>query len=118
LVMSKKVAIFAFNGEIMCFAHAMINALEMRHKGYDVKLIIEGMATGAIAQLSDNSKPFSELYQKVRDEGLIDCVCLACSTKTGTAKQAEEQGLRLCGEMSGHPSMSRYIDAGYDLIVM
>lgn len=116
--MPRKVAIFAFNGEMMCFAHAMINALEMKQKGYDVKLIIEGMATGAIAQLSDGSKPFSDLYHKIRSEGLIDCVCLACSTKTGAKKQAEEQGLRLCGEMSGHPSMSRYTDAGYEIIVM
>ncbi len=39
-----KVAIFAFNGDLICFAHVMLNALEMREKDYDVKMIIEGSA--------------------------------------------------------------------------
>ena len=43
--MDKKVAIFAFNGETMCFAHALLNALDMKEKGYDIKLVIEGSAT-------------------------------------------------------------------------
>ena len=39
--MEKKVAIFAFNGKPMCFVHALLNTLDMKEKGYDVKLIIE-----------------------------------------------------------------------------
>jgi len=31
--MDKKVAIFAFHGEMMCFAHALLNALDMKEKG-------------------------------------------------------------------------------------
>jgi len=29
----KKVALFAFNGELMCFVHVLLNALEMKDKG-------------------------------------------------------------------------------------
>ena len=36
--MNKKVAIFAFNGELMYFAHALLNAKDMKKKGYDIKL--------------------------------------------------------------------------------
>lgn len=43
--MNKKLAIFAFNGETMCLAHALLNVLDMKEKGYDIKLIIEGCAT-------------------------------------------------------------------------
>jgi len=43
--MDKETAIFAFNGETMYFAHALLNVLDMKGKGYDVKLIIEGSAT-------------------------------------------------------------------------
>ena len=38
----KKVALFAFNGDFKCFAHVLLNALDMKAKGYDVKVVIEG----------------------------------------------------------------------------
>ena len=115
--MIRKVAIFAFNGEPMCFAHAMLNSLDMLDKGYDIKLIIEGSATKQIKDLLDPKNPFAKLYSKVKGAGLIDCVCKACSTMTGSVKSAEEQGLPLCSEMSGHPSISRYMEDGYEVLV-
>lgn len=113
----RKVAIFAFNGELMCFAHALLNALNMKEKGYDVKLVIEGSATRQIKELLDPKKPFSNLYEKARKTGIIDCVCKACSSATGSLESAKEQGLPICGEMSGHPSLSRYMEEGYEVIV-
>jgi len=115
--MTEKVAIFAFNGETMCFVHAMLNGLDMKEKGYDIKLVIEGSATRQVKELLDPNKPFSNLYEKVKEAGIIDCVCKACSASTGALKSAEEQGLPVCGEMSGHPSISRYREGGYEVIV-
>jgi hypothetical protein len=115
--MNKKVAIFAYNGEPMCFMHVLLNTLDMKERGYDVKLIIEGQATKQIKELTDPAKPFAELYEKVKKEGLIDCVCQACSNATGSLESAKEQGLTICAEMSGHPSVGRYIDNGYEVLV-
>ena len=115
--MNKKVAIFAFNGEMMCFAHALLNALDMREKGYDIKLIIEGSATRQIKELSEPDKPFAKIYGKTKEAGLIDCVCQACATQTGSLDSAKEQNLPLCSEMSGHPSMARYLGDGYQVLV-
>jgi hypothetical protein len=92
--LDKKVAIFAFNGETMCFAHALLNARDMKKKGYDIKIVKE-----------------------ITDSKLIDCVCEACSGTTGSLDSAKEQGLPICNEMSGHPSISRYKDEGYEVIV-
>jgi hypothetical protein len=116
--MVKKVALFAFRGEPMCFAHALLNALDMKEKGYDIKLIIEGTATKQIKELSDPNKPFANLYEKVKTLGLVDCVCKACSNKMGSLESAMEQKLPLCDEMSGHPSMSKYIDQEYEVIAL
>jgi len=115
--MNNKVAIFAFNGETMFFVHALLNALDMKEKGYDIKLIIEGSATKQIIELAEPDKPFAKIYGKVKEAGLIDCVCQACSAQTGSLESAKEQGLPLCKEMSGHPSIARYIDAGYQFLV-
>ncbi len=115
--MDRKVALFAFNGDPMCFAHALLNALNMKKKGYDIKLVIEGSATKQVRELLDSDKPFANSYQKVKTLGLIDCVCQACSNATGSLQSAKEQDLRICGDMSGHPSVSVYKDAGYDVLI-
>lgn len=116
-MMVNKVAIFAFNGELMCFGHALLNAFDMKEKGYDVKLIIEGTATGLIRELLDPDKPFANLFDKAKEAGLVDCVCRACSASTKSLESAREQGLPICDEMSGHPSISKYMDEAYQVIV-
>ena len=115
--MSKKVAIFAFNGEPMCFAHVLLNALDMNERGYELKLVIEGSATKQLHELLEPTKPFAKLYERVKNAGLIDCVCKACSAKMDTLASAQEQGLPICDEMSGHPSIARYLEDGYEIIV-
>ena len=116
--MSRKVAVFAFNGEGMCFLHALMNALDMKTKGYDVKLIIEGAATKLIKEVESGDMPYSKLYANAKDAGLIDCVCKACATKMNSLESAKGQDLPLCDDMSGHPSMQRYMEEGYEIIVM
>ena len=63
-----KIALVAFNGEAVCFAHVLLNALDMVEKGNDVKVIIEGAATQRIGELNDKDKPFGPLYLKVKDK--------------------------------------------------
>ena len=112
----KKVALFAFTGDPVCFIHVLLNALEMDEKGYDLKLIIEGSAVKLVKVLADPEAPLHSLYQKVKEKGLIDCVCKACAVKLGAAGSAAEQGLPLGGSMNGHPSMAEYQGKGYEII--
>ena len=113
----ERVAIFAFKEDPMCFAHAMLNAQDMYERGYEVKLVIEGSATRQVFELTDRKNPFAPLYEKLKAEGVIDCVCKACANKTNTIKSAENQGLRLCDEMSGHPSIARYYEDDYEVLI-
>jgi hypothetical protein len=117
--MTRKVALFAFNGEPMCFVHVLLNALDMRERGYDVRLVIEGSATKLVKSFTEPDSParaFAPLYEKVKEAGLIDCACRACSVKMGSLESAEDQGIALCDEMSGHPSIARYMEEGYETI--
>ena len=116
--MKKKIAIFTFNGELMCFAHALLNAIDLHEKGHEVKLIIEGSSTQLLPQLHNPDKPFSKQYQKCRDLGLLDGVCKACANKMGTLEFAQEHDLPVIGNMSGHPAMEDYIADGYEIISM
>ena len=114
--MTERVAIFAFNGEPMCFVHALLNALHMRQNGIDVALIIEGSATRTFCSFAEEEAAHHNLYQEVTEQGLVDCVCQACSHATGVLEDVKRLGLPLCSEMNGHPAMSRYVAEGYAII--
>ena len=46
----------------------------------------------------------------------MDGICKGCAHKMGTVDEAVRQGLTLLDDMSGHPSMSRYIEQGFEVI--
>ena len=112
----KKIALFVFNGDPMCFIHVLLNALNMREKGYEVKVIIEGAATKLVPELAKSDNPLHKLWENAKSAGLVDGVCKACSNKMGALEAAKDQGLALLDEMTGHPSMARYHDAGFEVI--
>ena len=112
----KKIALFAFNGDLMCFIHVLLNAIDMNDKGYQVKIVIEGSATKLIPELARKGNPMYRLYEKAKGLDLIDGACKACSNKMGTLEAIKKEGLRLLDDMTGHPGMARYKGEGFEII--
>ena len=113
----KKVALFAFNDEPMCFTHVLLNVLDMSERGDDIKLVMEGEATKLLPGLANQGTAFSKMWEKIKDQGLVAGVCKACSTNMGTAESAQQQGLPLLDDMSGHPSFAGFMEQGYEILV-
>jgi hypothetical protein len=111
-----KAALLAFRGETTCFAHVLLNALDLDDRGHEVAVIVEGAATKQIAELSDAAKPFWRQYSEVKSRGLIAAVCKACSGQTGALEAAQAQGLPLRSEMAGHPSLAAFLEDGYNIV--
>jgi len=114
--MIKKVALFAFKGDSICFIHVLLNALDLKTKGHDVGIILEGSATKLVAEISQEKGPLSGLYRQAKEQGLFEGACKACSTKLNVVEAVEHEGLSLLDDISGHPSVSRYIEKGYEII--
>jgi hypothetical protein len=112
----EKTVLFVFNGDPMCFIHVLLNALDMEEKGNESKIVIEGSATKLIPDLAHSENPMHRLWEKVKTFELVEGVCRACATKMGTLEAVESQGLQLLDDMSGHPSMARYQDKGFEVI--
>ena len=112
----KKIALFAFDGELMCFVHVLLNAIDMNDRGYEVKIIIEGSATKLVPELAQPDNPMHRLYEKAKGLDLIDGACKACSNKMGVLDAVKAEGLRLLDEMTGHPSMGRFREEGFEII--
>lgn len=111
----EKFVIFAFNGELMCFVHVLLNALDMDAKGKEVKIVMEGSAVRLIKELEENGNP---LYKKAREKNLFDSICKACSATMGVLEYNEGTGIPVIGDMAGHPSMNDYIEKGYQIITL
>lgn len=100
----------------MCFIHVLLNSLDMKAKGHEVKIIMEGASVKLIPELVKPENPLNGLWKKNLDACLVEGGCKACSSKLGTIEAAKEQGLTLLDDMSGHPSMAAYHDKGYEII--
>ncbi len=114
----QKTVIFAFQGNPMCFIHVLLNAIDLYEKGMEGAIVIEGEAVKLIPEMSLPSHFLSNHFKKARELGLIREVCLACSKKMGVAESVENTGLPLKGDMSGHPSMSKYLKDGYRIVTL
>ena len=64
----KKVALFALNGEFMCFIHVLLNGLDMKENGDEVKIVLEGAATKLIPEIAQKGNPMHHLYLKARGD--------------------------------------------------
>ncbi len=113
----KKIVLFAFNGELMCFIHVLLNAMDMQEKGWEVRIVIEGAATKLVSELAKPDNPLHKLYEKVKALYLIDGACRACSKKMDALEAVKSEGLKFLDEMAGHPSIARYKEEGYEVIV-
>jgi hypothetical protein len=112
----KKIALFVFNGDPMCFIHVLLNALDFSAKGHEARIVVEGAATQLLPQLEKSEHPLNELWTRCLAADLVAGVCRACAHKMGTVESAEAQHLPLLAEMNGHPAMSVYMKAGYEII--
>ncbi len=100
----------------MCFVHVLLNALDLHAKGQKARIVLEGAATRLIPELDKPGSPLQPLWEEARNQDLIDGFCKACSNKMGTLAAAKDQKLKALDEMSGHPSMARYLAEGFEVI--
>jgi hypothetical protein len=114
----RKVALFAFSGDPASFAHAMLTAMDMKDRSWEVKVVVEGEATKLLSLLRNETKPFADIYRRFRDRGFVDCVCRACATRNGVVPVVIEENLKLGGDMAGHPSMAAYMEQGYEVVTL
>jgi len=111
-----KTVLFVFNGDPMCFIHVLLNALDMHAAGRETRIVMEGASVALVPVLVTPEHPLAGLFSKVREAGLLDGACRACSVKLGVAAEVEAAGVALIGEMNGHPSLRSYLDSGWQVL--
>ncbi len=114
----RKVVLFALQGEALCFIHVLLNALDMQEKGYEVRIVVEGAACSVLPAIAQPHHFLHGLYTRAKIAGLFAGACLACSTKQNVDAAIASDGIPLIGDMHGHPSLSTYVEAGFQIITL
>lgn len=111
-----KIALFAFKGDIPCFIHVMLNAIDMREKGFEVQVILEGESSKVLAELSKDTHPMHTLFEQTKALGLFAGACKACAHMLGTLDAVAKEGMPLLADMHGHAGMAAYLLKGYRIL--
>src|SRR5258708_2491497 len=98
--------------------HAMLYATELKKKGHDVVLIFDGAGTEWAEALSRPDNKLHPVYQKLMDSGVVEVVCDFCSTAFKVKDALAKEGAHFEGEYQGHPSIAKWVDQGYQLVVL
>ncbi len=112
----EKTVLFAFRGDPLCFIHVLLNALDLKDRGREGLIVLEGESVKLVGPMSESGHFLNGLYQKAKAAGLIYGACRACATKLETLGPIEKEGIALVGDMANHPSMGAFIDKGYTVI--
>lgn len=110
----QKFLIYAMEGQMMCFMHAMLNAEQLIEAGHEVKFIFEGASCALIPELEESQ---NKLYLGLKEQGTIAGVCLACSRTLGVYEANEASGIPFLDDMRGHAGTAAYVNDGYEVLV-
>jgi hypothetical protein len=111
-----KLALFAFRGDMLCFVHVLINALDADERGGEARIIFEGEAVKLVGELAKEGAQFHNLYAQCKEKGLIAGACKACSAKLGATEAVRAEGLPLLEGAKGHPSMAAWRADGFEIV--
>jgi len=99
--------------------HALLYSKELKEGGYPVVLIFDGAGTEWARAMRDPNNKLHAKYAELKKLGLIEEICDFCAGAFKVKKELKkDQSIPLIGEFEGHPSLRKWIDQGYQVIVL
>jgi len=99
--------------------HALLYATELAEKGYAAVLIFDGAGTGWANELRKPENPLHKHYLKIKELGMVEEICDYCADSFDVKDDLPEQQRKLLvGDYEGHPSLVKWIECGYQIIVL
>ena len=100
--------------------HAFLYARELKEHGHEVVLIFDGAGTEWAEELSNpaSTSKLKPAYEQLKERGIVEVICDYCATAFQVRTPLAERGRLLIAEYEGHPSIAKWIDEGYRLIIL
>lgn len=106
-------------------AHALRYAMNLHRDGHEVRLILEGPATGLLARLEDPGDAVSSMVLEAQASGILAGACRRAAGGCGSdgddgpaVAAARSRGIGLLDGMDGHADIGPYIRDGFEIVVL
>lgn len=99
--------------------HALIYAGDLAEHGHAVVLIFDGAGAGWPNELNKPENPFHKHYLRIKQLGIVEEICDYCADAHDVKEDlSRAQERLLTGEYKGHPSLGKWADRGYHILVL
>ncbi len=99
--------------------HALLYAADLAEQGYAVALIFDGAGTGWANELRKPENPLHKHYLKMKELAVVEEICDYCADSFDVKDNLPEQQKKLLvGDYEGHPSLVKWLEKGYQIIVL
>lgn len=100
--------------------HAFLYAKELKEHGHEVVLIFDGAGTEWAEELTnpDSQSNLKPMYEALKQSGIVQVICDFCAVAFQVKEPLAERQAPLVAEYAGHPSIAKWVDQGYELIVL
>lgn len=99
--------------------HALVYARDLAEHGYSVALIFDGAGTGWANELRKPENPLHKHYLRVKELAIVEEICDYCADKFDVKENLPEaQRKLLVGDYEGHPSLVKWIERGYEIVML
>ncbi len=100
--------------------HAILYAKELQEHGHEVVLIFDGAGTTWAEEFSNpkSDSPYRPLYEELKQAGAISIVCDYCASAFKVKAALADRNESLVGEYAGHPSIAKWVDVGYQVMIL
>lgn len=100
--------------------HAMLYSQELKAHGHEVVLVFDGAGTEWIEEWTnpETTNKLAPLYRQLETAGMTQIVCDFCAGAFEVKESLKGREVNLTSEFNGHPSIAKWVDQGYRLLVL
>ncbi len=100
--------------------HALLYSKDLRGHGHEVALVFDGAGTEWVSEWTSpqSDHKLKTAYEELRKTGVIQVICDFCANAFQVKEKLKTQGQELTAEYQGHPSIAKYADQGYQLVIL
>ncbi len=100
--------------------HALLYSKELKAHGHDVVLVFDGAGTQWIHEWTRPGSTDHLLmqYQALQKMGITEVICDFCASAFKVRDDLKKQGVPTTSEFEGHPSIAKWADQGYQVVIL
>ena len=100
--------------------HALLYSKELREHGHDVILVFDGAGTEWVSEWMDpdSTDKLKPMYEELHKAGIVEIVCDYCATAFQVKDKLKDKNAPLTSEYQGHPSIAKWADQGYQIVIL